>query len=108
MRDYFIRFGNIPHNERSGIYLDGDLVGYEDGVSVYDATVLFKKWIIIPAHPLSLDNIESLGALILQAQSDEDFPVLLVTGKMIGKGTDGEPVIVDIKVIRDVKKDVVK
>lgn len=108
MRDYFIRFGNIPKDERSGIYMDGDLVGYENGVSVYDTTVLFKKWIVIPPHPLSVDNIESLGALVLQAQSDENFPILLVTGKMIGKGTDGEPVIVDVKVIRNVREDIVK
>ena len=34
---YYIRFGEIPENETSSIYLGGVKLGDEFGVSVYDA-----------------------------------------------------------------------
>lgn len=95
----YIRFKDIPKNERSGVY-DGDLgmIREEAGVSVFecieDNSGCFR--IVLP----SMDS----GPLYDLVNFIEDFkekkiPCYLVQGVRVGNGTYGEPVIVKVKIL---------
>lgn len=43
----YIRFGDIPENEVSGVWCDTIKVGEEKGVSVYDAVMIDSQWRIV-------------------------------------------------------------
>lgn len=97
----FIRFGEIPENERSGIYVGEDLVSYEDGVSVFPAFYDSDKnvciGITIPVTKTSLYTLQSLVEY-------ESRPCYLVSGDVIGRGADNEPLIKNVKIIEKIDK----
>ena len=97
---YFIRFGEIPENERSGIYHVSEKIGEEIGVSVFDATCIDDEWrIVLPLNitePLIID-LQNFGIYSRPIK-------YLVTGDVVGKGTIGEPLIRNVKVIKNLGK----
>lgn len=97
---YFIRFGEIPENERSGIYHISEKIGEEIGVSVFDATCIDDEWrIVLPLNitePLIID-LQNFGIYSRPIK-------YLVTGDVVGKGTIGEPLIRNVKVIKNLGK----
>ena len=98
----YIRFGDIPKNERSGIYRGDIKVGEELGVSVYDTIYLNGKWRIVLPEKLS-----SLYSILNSALQDEwkietPHEVFLVIGDEIGKGSDNEPFIRNVKILEKI------
>jgi len=81
-RDTYIRFGEIPDGEQS---YDGSSDEYEDGVSVYGEE--FVGGVHVPTEG------QVLGALLL-LQRD----AYLVSGRRVGTGADGEPLIRDVEI----------
>lgn len=80
--DAFIRFGHLPKGGKSRNYATGE---YEEGVSVYAA-----EWDMIGgAYKRSGSGLDGAAIVYLI----KGAPVYLVTGKQIGVGSDGEPVI---------------
>lgn len=103
----YIRFGDIPKNERSGIYRGDMKIGEELGVSVYDTIYLDGKWRIVLPEKLSSKMANSLYSILNSALQDEwkiETPneVFLVTGDEIGKGSDNEPLIRNIKILEKI------
>lgn len=77
----FIRFGDVPEDEKSYNYRDGF---YEKGVSVYNA--LFYpdgKYEIIPENDIQVFGSISFGSR----------PAFRVWGDVVGTGSDGEPLL---------------
>ena len=98
-RKLYIRYKEIPANNRSGIYKVDEKIGEEKGISVWNAKYKNGRW--YPSLPkkitkFTLDDF----SWMMQCCST----VLLVTGKEICKGSDGEPVIKNIKVKRRIKR----
>lgn len=97
---YYVRFGLWPDNERSGI---GEAYrrihggpAYEEGVSVYEASWDDRKrrWLLWA-------NDETFSfAPTLDAVLSEKRDIFLVTGDEVGVGTDGEPLLRNLKLIK--------
>lgn len=96
----YIRFGEIPEGERSGVYHAGELVRKEDGVSVYDAKI--DDWgnvsVCLPL-PINANTLDTFRNLV----EYEHRNCYLVSGEYIGKGSDNEPLIRNVKIIEKIK-----
>lgn len=92
---YYIRIGEEPIMGKSK-KLSG---GYEDGISVYDAVRMTDGWHIIMPLPSTKGQGMTYEYLI---QSNRK--IYLVVGDEIGIGSDGEPIIKNMKKIKDVTK----
>lgn len=94
----YIRFGDIPENEVSGIWCDNIKVGEEKGVSVYDAVMIDDQWrILLPFPPkkeVGFDLYNFIGGT-----ENGHFPMYLVEGDEVGKGSTNEPLLKNIKII---------
>lgn len=98
---YYIRFGDLPPHERSGIWKSDQLIGYEDGVSVYDCYEKNGKYQIVLPLPLTASLLYTLQGFILY----DKRKVYLVIGNEIGTGTDKEPIIKNVKIIKEITKE---
>ena len=57
IRKRYIRFGDIPENEVSGVWCDTIKVREEKGVSVYDAVMIDGQWRIVLPHTLKKEVV---------------------------------------------------
>lgn len=99
---YYIRFGNLPPKERSGIWKSDQLIGYEDGVSVYDCCIDNGTYKLVIPTPLNESSLYTLQGFTLYNKRK----VYLLTGTEVGKGTDGEPIIKNIRIIKEITKEI--
>jgi len=91
VRDFYIRFGELP---KSGKSMNWASETQENGVSVYDAsfnpmTGLYNPYGALPGAEI---NYLIKGANIY-----------LVTGEEVGRGSDGEPLLKDVKTVATLK-----
>lgn len=94
----FYRFGEIPINEKSGIWKGEENVGEELGVSVYEAhknlNGLYSPVLPMPATINTLDTFLHL----IRYYSGKKY---LVTGDVLPfVGMDGEPLIKNVKILK--------
>lgn len=95
MRAVYIRFGEIPADERSSIYGgDAGVIGNKNGVSVFES--MDGKIVL----PLTISNAAINDLWWFRSQGR---PVYEVEGDLVGVGACGEPVIRNVKVIRELK-----
>lgn len=93
---YFIRFGEVPENERSGIYHIDEKVAEEIGVSVFDAAYRDNEWRVVLPSKFSDTLIIDLQYFFIYSK-----PVkYLVTGDLVGYGTISEPLIRNVQIIK--------
>ena len=101
----YIRFGEIPENEVSGIYCGGEVkVGEEKGVSVYDAVEIDGEWRVVLPNPLLKEVGFDLYNFISNTKhlvETEHRPMYLVQGDEVGKGTTNEPLLRNVKIIKE-------
>lgn len=95
----FYRFGEIPINEKSGIWKGEEKVGEELGVSVYEAhknlNGLYSPVLPMPATINTLDTFLHL----IRYYSGKKY---LVTGDVSPfVGMDGEPLIKNVKILKE-------
>lgn len=103
---YYIRIGEIPDNELSKIHRGDAVIGEEKGVSVYDAEFINDKWRIVMPYYFKEGQGQTYEALIQNVTEcrykiNKPSKVYLVSGKKVGNGSDGEPVIKNVKIIKD-------
>lgn len=97
---YYIRFGNIPKDEKSSIYFHGVDTGKKEiGVSVFNACKINGVYHIVIPNPCTGDTLDD----IVRFMKYSSEPFFLVTGKKIGLGTDNEPLIINVKIIKDIR-----
>ena len=92
-KKYFIRFGEIPKSGKSKNFLTDNL---ELGISVYDCIRKDKEYLIIMPK-LTYSNCVGLSGCI-----DRDI-IYLVTGNIIGRGSDTEPLLSNYKIVKKLK-----
>ena len=95
----YIRFGEIPTDEKSKIYQGEIEVGTENGVSVYPAFKTDEGDIVLGLSlPITKTTLHTQQHLI----EYEDRPCYLVKGDYIGKDTDGQPLINNVSIIEKI------
>lgn len=105
MRLTYVRFGcqegAFPPDGLSGNFITGEK---EKGVSVYEALERDGKYqILLPA--LDPFTVGTLGQCYNVAQGlwgQENHPLYEISGILIGMGSDGEPLLKDCKVIKQI------
>ena len=110
----YIRFGEIPKEEKSkrgnGIIGDGyKVVGYEEGVSVWDCVYNFDtdKYHLVAPHGNSCTH----GDFSKSAFPDDCYgcdpnqKIYVVTGIEVGYGADKEPLLKDVKIVKELPYD---
>lgn len=103
---FYIRIGDIPSEEKLCVYRGDVVVGYEDGVSVYDCVETDGLYRIVMPFPLKEGQgmtYECLIQEITQCRYEIENPrnVYLVSGIEVGKGHDNEPLIKNVKILKD-------
>lgn len=99
----YIRIGEIPADEISNIYKMGVRVGRELGVSVYNAIKIDDKWAIVLPLPIKENQGNTIECLIKQVIRDKNSrKIYLVTGNEVGIGSDNEPLLKNIKILKDI------
>lgn len=94
----FIRFGEIPKDEKSFIQYRNYECGYEKGVSVYNCTIVDGLPHLVLPYPYAEGIFDTLCDLL----NYSNRTVYLVTGKQVGIGCDNEPLITNVKIIQDI------
>lgn len=101
----FVRFGQWPENERSVVRVTDD-ESYEEGVSVFETNwnSKVKKWEIwAQAYGIgSHDPVATLQAYVTKMKMGA-MPAFLVTGDVVGTGHDREPVLRNVRKIKQLK-----
>lgn len=106
----YIRIGEIPENEQSGIYRGEVEIGKERGVSVYECVFRDNRhYIVMP--PYFKEGIGITYEGLMQEVGNFRYPtettrkVYLVKGDLVGHGSDGEPLLCNIKILKDITKE---
>lgn len=97
----YIRFGKIPINEKSEIYKHDKKIGEENGVSVYYSYKIKNKYHVVLPLKITKDTISTYQMF----REYSNLNVYLVTGDFVGYGNDNEPLIKNIKILKDITKD---
>lgn len=94
----YIRFGEIPDNEKSKIYRGEEEIGEEDGVSVYPAFEVNGDIVLGLTLPITKTTLYTQQHLL----EYDNRPCYLVKGDYVGKDTDGQPLINNIQIIKEI------
>ncbi len=88
----YIRYGEIPPDGKSKIHNRvGEIVGEEAGVSVFE--YIEGRGIVVPYNEMARDEF-----LVLSSKFWINH--YLVTGDEVGIGSDGEPLIANVKILK--------
>jgi hypothetical protein len=96
----YLRFKDLPDGERSGIYSSNgeEKIGEELGVSCYKGVVIDDMVYIIMPHKQSTTYY-----WLLEEYNRGKIPLYIISGDEVGKGTDDEPVLKNVKIERKIK-----
>ena len=102
-RQFFIRFKNIPENEISGVY-DGDCGKIRDelGTSCYQFIKQDENYNIILSS-ISTGFLHDLCWFLGDFESGK-IPCYLIEAEQVGLGSYGEPVVKNIKIIKQLER----
>ena len=94
VRVLYVRFGYPPISGKSSIRCGDDKTGEETGLSVYVGVEIDKQiQILLPS--LTESACVSLSGCLKRDMYE-------VTGDVIGTGSDGEPLLVNVSVIKKI------
>lgn len=101
MRRY-IRFGAIPLDGKSKKWKGEELVGEEEGLSVWRCIEEDNEYSILLPYKL---NQETFNDLMYQLIYDSSV-IYLIEGNEIGIGNDGEPLLSRYSIIKELTREV--
>lgn len=94
----YIRFGRIPKDGKSKVYLGDQVVSDEPGVSVWECVKANGMYYPVLPKNTNEHGISDYFSLLLYS----DRPVYLVTGSRIRiNGHDNEPLLMNVKIIKE-------
>ena len=108
----YIRIGEIPLDERSKIHL-GDEDRYEEGVSVWNAVKLEDGYhLVAPIHGNSCTYTDFIADAFPEEWYGKSLPdtlkIYVVTGDEVGRGSDNEPLLRNVKILEELPYDYFK
>lgn len=93
----YIRFGDIPPDEKSKIYRGEEEIGCENGVCVYPVFETGEGDIALGLIlPITKTTLYSQQHLL----EYDNRPCYLVKGDYVGKDCDGQPLIKNVSIIK--------
>lgn len=97
----YIRFGEIPADGNSTVHRSDAEIRKEGGVSVWNAVEVNGRYYpMLPKHPNENTLADYFNYL---TNNRTDKKVYLVTGtKVFIEGADREPLLMDVKIIKDI------
>lgn len=100
----YIRFGEIPENGKSNIYVGERIVGNEIGLSVYHSCEINGEYMIVIPNHATKNTLNTIKAFYTQLSSDkyDKINVYLVSGTEVGTGIDNEPLIDNVEIIKEI------
>ncbi len=99
METYYIRFGGVPKDEKSYKWnTDGNVQGEEPGVSVYDALYMDDGWHLVLPQPVTSQMMNTVFSLL----NYQKRQVFVVTGEYVGRGSDNEPCIRNVRIVENI------
>ena len=99
-RTKYIRFGDVPENERSVKWRVETPVGTERGVSVYNCMVDGDDIVgVVLPFPITEQSLNTFQSLVRY----DDRPCYLVEGDCVGTGSDGEPLLQNVNIVKQIK-----
>ena len=113
----YIRFGEIPKDgcSKKGNGLSGDgykYIGKEEGVSVWDCVYNFdtKKYHLVAPHGYSCTYGDFSKCAFPESclGCDPKQKIYVVTGIEVGYGSDKEPLLKDVKIVKELPFDYFK
>lgn len=100
-RDLYIRFGDIPEGEKSSSWRGDTETGKEAGVSVYNLSIVADgKLSIVLSLPVTKSSLHTLQHLL----EYDCRPVYIVSGECVGYGSDNEPLIEKVEILRTLRE----
>lgn len=95
----YIRFGEIPKNGNSAIWKGDKCVGYEDGVSVYEAhRNIDGRYAPVIPYPLTQTTLDDFVYHLMYFRGRK----YLVRGDLLGNiGSNGEPLLENVEIITE-------
>ena len=96
----YIRFGDVPQNEKSKIYCGEEEIGEENGVSVYRAYEVNGNIVIGLTLPITQTTLHTQQHLL----EYDNRPCYLVKGNYVGEDADGQPLINNVNIIRKIDR----
>lgn len=93
----YLRFGEIPDNERSSIFKCGEKIGEEIGVSCYRGVVIDNEVYIIMPHKESTTYY-----WLIESYKEKTKSLYIIEGDEVGLGSDEEPLLRNVKIIKEV------
>lgn len=108
-KEKYIRIGAIPKDGKSKVWRGGCQVGEEIGVSCYDARFSHGKWNVVIPSPINEAKVSTLYGLLSQLgliyKVDDPQRAYLVEGECVGLGSDGEPLLRNVRILEDITED---
>ena len=96
----YMRFGDIPKGERSTVWNVETPVKKERGVSVYNCLYVDDDIIgVVLPLPITEGALNTFTNIVKY----DDRPCYLVEGDCVGKGSDGEPLLRNVKIVKQIK-----
>lgn len=100
MNKRYLRVGKIPPDGKSKIFYNGEyIVGQEAGLSTYEMIEIDGRYRLILPQKFS-------SFLLTDIQwnfSDLNKELYILSGDIVGYGSDGEPLLSDIKIFQEMK-----
>ena len=88
----YIRYGEIPPDGKSKIHnSEGEIVGEEAGISVFE--YIEGRGLVVPDNEAARNDFSMLSSKFW-------INHYLVTGDEVGIGSDGEPLIANVKILK--------
>jgi hypothetical protein len=106
MRLCYIRFGKIPSNNKSKIYRGDALIGEENGVSVWECLEYNGTYRLLVPNPCNANAMADIDSDLLKSHYYLPKPVFEVEGTVVGIGSDGEPLLGNITMIKKLADDI--
>lgn len=95
----YIRFGEIPEDGKSKVHLGNEVVGEEAGVSVWEAVEANNRYYPKLPEMVNESGIQDYFDYLLES----DKKVYLVVGDRLRiNGKDNEPLLENVKVIKEI------
>lgn len=101
IKQLYIRFGEIPEGGFSTIYSYGEESGKEKGVSCYRA-IIDETDVIHICLPLPFT--ESRWNVLQGFIHYDNRPAFLITGDVVGYGSEGEPLLKNVLIAKRLEK----
>ena len=108
MKFCYIRIGELPPTGKSRIHRGDELIGEESGVSVWEAIELDGKYRILIPNPCNANAMGDLESYFLKSHYYISKPVFEVDGDVIATGSDGEPLLTNIRNIKKLGDDIME